>query len=132
MLCLVDDDAAMRRAVLVGSAAALALLAAGPLGASGPKARQAARSVWNGDIYVVNADGAGRTRLTRDPAEEFSPAWSPDGTKIAFLRSFQALGTSNRPVYVMNADGTGQHQVTPGTRLAAVPTWQARGVGAGH
>ena len=123
MLRLVDDDAAMRRAVLVGSAAALALLAAGPLGASGPKARQAARSVWNGDIYVVNADGAGRTRLTRDPAEEFSPAWSPDGTQIAFSR----FTGSRFQIYVMNADGADATQLTFGDSAATGAAWSPDG-----
>jgi len=92
-------------------------------------------------IWVMNADGSNQHQLTgcgaADPVpcatgDDFGPAWSPDGTKIAFLRGFQALGTNSRPIYVMNADGTGQHQLTPGTRIAAVPTWQARGVGAGH
>ena len=32
----------------------------------------------------MNIDGSGVTRLTSDPAHELQPAWSPDGTKIAF------------------------------------------------
>src|SRR3954451_21225567 len=35
------------------------------------------------DIYAVNADGSGRTRLTDSRSVDESPAWSPDGTKIA-------------------------------------------------
>lgn len=34
-------------------------------------------------IYVVNADGSKHLRLTRTPVEDGSPAWSPDGRKIA-------------------------------------------------
>ena len=92
-------------------------------------------------IWVMNANGSNQHQLTgcgaADPVpcatgDDFGPAWSPDGTKIAFLRSFQALGSNNRPIYVMNADGTDQHQLIAGTRLAAVPSWQARGAGAGH
>ena len=91
-------------------------------------------------IWVMNADGSNQHLLTgcdaADPVpcptgDSWGPAWSPDGKQIAFLRDFAALGTNNRPIYVINADGTGQHQVTPGTRRAAVPSWQARGVGAG-
>ena len=32
----------------------------------------------------MNADGSGQTRLTNNPAADGEPAWSPDGTKIAF------------------------------------------------
>ena len=32
----------------------------------------------------MNADGSGQTRLTNNPASDVLPAWSPDGTKIAF------------------------------------------------
>ena len=31
----------------------------------------------NGEIYVMNADGSGQTRLTNNPAEDMCPAWQP-------------------------------------------------------
>ena len=106
----------------------------------GSKIAFASGGFGDGQIWVIDANGTNQHQLTgcapSDPqpcayGDDFGTAWSPDGTKIAFLHSFQALGTNNRPVYVMNADGSGQHQLTPGTRVAAVPAWQARGVGAG-
>ena len=38
----------------------------------------------NYDIYVMNADGSGQTRLTDDPTGDGLPSWAPDGTRIAF------------------------------------------------
>ncbi len=40
----------------------------------------------NYDIYVVQAGGQPPLRLTRDPAPDSFPAWSPDGRQIAFIR----------------------------------------------
>jgi hypothetical protein len=62
------------------------------LGTIGPPA-SAARIAFvsdrdgNTEIYVMNADGTGQTRLTKDPGSDWSPVWSPDGTKIAFSRA---------------------------------------------
>ena len=38
----------------------------------------------NWEIYVINADGTGLVRITRNPASEANPVWSPDGTKLVF------------------------------------------------
>ena len=38
----------------------------------------------NYEIYVMNADGSDQTRLTTSPANDVDPAFSPDGTKVAF------------------------------------------------
>ena len=34
----------------------------------------------------MNADGSNQVNLTNDPANDFAPTWSPDGTRIAFGR----------------------------------------------
>ncbi|MCH8993458.1 MAG: PD40 domain-containing protein, partial [Chloroflexi bacterium] len=39
----------------------------------------------NSEVYIVNADGSGLTRLTDNLADDSQPTWSPDGTHIAFL-----------------------------------------------
>jgi uncharacterized protein YraI len=67
------------------------------------------------DIYRINSDGSGRVRLTQTPLWEavtpagegrqwnnVSPAWSPDGTQIAFLTD----RTGRWAVWVINADGS--------------------------
>jgi len=38
----------------------------------------------NTEIYLMNADGSGMVRLTRDPGEDVHPSWSPDGKRIIF------------------------------------------------
>ncbi|NIR36918.1 MAG: hypothetical protein GWN79_09480, partial [Actinobacteria bacterium] len=54
------------------------------------------------DLYVMNGDGSGITRLTDGPGLDFNPRWSADGSKIAFAR--RAPGSTNDArIYVMNA-----------------------------
>ncbi|HKO95920.1 MAG TPA: S8 family serine peptidase [Pyrinomonadaceae bacterium] len=63
------------------------------------------------EIYVMNSDGSGQTRLTNNPAWDTAPAWSPDGTKILFT----SLRDGPSALYLMNADGTNQTRLTDGS-----------------
>lgn len=63
----------------------------------------------NYDIYSIDADGKGLTRLTHDLQEEFEPKFSPDGSRILFVRLNPVGSTYN--LWVMNADGTDQRFV---------------------
>ena len=67
------------------------------------------------DIWVVHADGAGSTNLTSSLTPELEPAWSPDGTRLAFTRRTvvnQDAGLYYDDLWLMNADGSGQSQLT--------------------
>jgi Tol biopolymer transport system component len=83
-------------------------------------------------IFTMNADGSDLTQLTqkRTPtkAEDHEPHWSPDGTKIAFVR----MNTSASPrhesaIEVMNADGSNVRRLTPFAIDATDPRWSPNG-----
>jgi Tol biopolymer transport system component len=74
----------------------------------------------NYEIYIMNANGTGVTRLTNHAELDSYPAWSPDGLKIAF-RSDRA---GNPEVYVMNANGSGPVNLTNNTAIDCHPSWK--------
>jgi Tol biopolymer transport system component len=61
---------------------------------------------WNEEIYVTTADGSRVTRITRIPGNDhWPPAWSPDGTHIAFTSD----GCTNKgEIFIADAGGTGK------------------------
>jgi Tol biopolymer transport system component len=73
----------------------------------------------NEEIYVMNPDGTGQTRLTTDTVSDFGPAWSPDGTKIAFNKGFD--------IFVMSADGSNQTRLTSAAAMNIAPSWSPDG-----
>jgi Tol biopolymer transport system component len=77
----------------------------------------------NPEIYVMNANGTGVTRLTRNSATDGQPAWSPDGKKIAFVSN----RAGNDEIYVMNADGTGVSRLTNNSASDEAPAWSPSG-----
>jgi len=81
------------------------------------------------DIYLIQTDGTGLTRLTETNTSAESPEWSPDGTKIAYMVCPQGPHASHRQydVWVMNADGSGQTQLTDGPLGATYPSWSPDG-----
>jgi len=81
---------------------------------------------WNKEIYVMNADGTGQTRLTNSRAQDVEPVWSPDGSRIAFTSQLTVVGGYS-DIYVMNADGTGQAKLTNGAGWDDSPSWSPDG-----
>src|SRR5207245_6248156 len=75
------------------------------------------------DIFVINVDGTGETQLTTDTTNEAQPAWSPDGTKIAFVTHRDG----NNESYVMNADRTSGRRLTNNAAADERPAWSPGG-----
>jgi Tol biopolymer transport system component len=76
----------------------------------------------NQEIYVMNPDGSGQTRLTNNPASDSSPSWSPGGTKIAFM----SLRSGAPAIWVMNANGSNPTFVH-GADPTSVLSWSPNG-----
>ena len=95
---------------------------------SNPACRQSGEASLSGrivfdnfeDVWSINADGTGLSRLTRSPWREFDPTLSPDRRFIAY----RAEPNEYPQIWVMNADGSGQHRLTP---EGGFPTWSPDG-----
>jgi Tol biopolymer transport system component len=76
-------------------------------------------------IYIMNADGSGRRRLTSE--FDATPAWSPDGSRLVVARSQVEGGP--RLVIVSTADGSSAQQLTTGGDGIAdwEPSWSPDG-----
>jgi TolB protein len=80
---------------------------------------------WNGDVFVMNADGSGlarvtdRTRAGGDATGGFeSPAWSPDGKRIA--ATWVDKARTRAELVVAQADGSGVDELGPAEAGSAV------------
>jgi Tol biopolymer transport system component len=79
-------------------------------------------ALTTGDIYVINADGSGRRRLTQHGS---FPAWSPDGTRIAFSRN--ARTGSDSAIWIVNADGSDSRLLWHRSAIGGGLSWSPDG-----
>jgi TolB protein len=70
------------------------------------------------DIYLLDAARNITVRLTRSDADEYSPAWSPDGDYLAYV--YQS--DDDRAVYVMQSNGRSTRRLTGVTLLTMNPS----------
>ncbi len=92
-----------------------------------PDGKRLAVTLGNpGDIWVYELERNVGTRLTRDPAYEWTPIWSPDGRSIAYSANFSA-DSLNR-IYVTPASGAaGRVEVVSSDELLSIMDWSPDG-----
>ena len=92
-----------------------------PYGDSGPAGSSTGKIAFrtireshlmNWEIYSMNPDGSGLRRITTNPACDVTPNWSPDASRIVFVRNVLSDCHGENDIYVMQADGGGELRLT--------------------
>jgi Tol biopolymer transport system component len=78
----------------------------------------------NEDIFSMAPDGTGKADLSRNPNPDGAPAWSADGTRLAFVRPGKG---SSDDIFVMTSNGKGQRNLTRTSPDDANPDWTPDG-----
>src|SRR5829696_5954002 len=92
----------------------------------------------NYDIWTMNADGSNPTRLTHDESKEYTPVFSPDGQKIAFIKEVEVEAEGGslsetpkhlvQKVVVMDANSCNEVELpVPEGKGAYEPSWSPDG-----
>lgn len=90
-----------------------------------PEGRIAFASDLEGDfeIYLTNPTGGGITRITDNEAEDFDPAFSPDGNRIVFTSERDG----NQDIFVIGSNGSGEVRLTDNASKDYAPVWSPDG-----
>jgi TolB protein len=87
------------------------------------------------ELHVMNLDGGDHQQLTDDDTGDGSPAWSPDGARIAFVSNraesarcfFHDCAGYTNELYAMDADGGDVTRLTETPHEEASPAWSPDG-----
>ena len=103
----------------IATISGLSLFAPAP-GVGGPQQPATLAFTRGGDVFTIRADGTGTRPLLR---RAYSPSWSPDGTRLAFVSG----RSGDEEIYVASTDGSGVRRLTrsPGPDLS--PAWSSDG-----
>jgi hypothetical protein len=80
----------------------------------------------NKEIWVMSGSGANPRQVTNNPgADDFQPAWSPDGSQITYVVGTEA--TQNQDIWVVNTDGSGARKLSESSAAEWEPAWSPDG-----
>ncbi|MCA0454684.1 MAG: DUF4082 domain-containing protein [Chloroflexi bacterium] len=90
---------------------------------NGSKIAFSSRRDGNNELYVINQNGTGLTRLTNNIRNDILPNFSPDGTKIAF----ESKRDGYTSIYTINVDGTNLTKLAGTGQFDGTPAWSPDG-----
>ena len=64
------------------------------------------------EIWIMNSDGSGKSKVTNNSSANFAPFFFPDGNKILFCSNIDGQQNRNFDIYKINIDGTGLERIT--------------------
>lgn len=83
------------------------------------------QSTGRSEIWVLDPNGKLLRQVTRVGHAE-SPKWSPDGTRILFIRRSRTIAAGSRELWVVNADGSGARRLG-GAQNVVAAAWSPDG-----
>jgi Tol biopolymer transport system component len=79
------------------------------------------------ELFVMDADGGNKRRLTDFGAASFAPFFHPDGKRIIFASNLHNPRSRNFDLYLINVDGTGLERVTYHETFDSFPMFSSDG-----
>ncbi len=76
------------------------------------------------EIYLIDVQTSATYNLTRHPADDLSPSWSPDGSRISFTSDREP---NRQDAYIMDANGADLRRVSTGQGIYRDSSWTADG-----
>src|SRR3954447_14469392 len=80
--------------------------------------------IGRGHLHVMDADGGAKRRLTAGRFHDRSPAWAPDGQRIAFASDRNFPDGEATEIYSTRPDGSCLTWLTNGSPNSSSPAWQ--------